>query len=259
MSTNGSNTATKAFEKWMNQETGVTKSMVENSPAFEMTRQNNAEFKTAQQYAAIVRRCISQEFNISLTQRNKLNQFSKRILAILQKDTSSNRGERFIGVNNKDLVAKIALNYSGKNPMTLESQINTNFNLVFESESVSLQIGNVGVNDISWAKGATHLKVKLVILCIPSLNNFGLNAKADIPQVPEYKIVTAEELVPKGEESLNLDQISIEADLQSAITTGYMEQMAFASIEFFQEVNGEMYHMSATSSNAIVLMGVHGF
>ncbi len=142
---------------------------------------------------------------------------------------------------------------------TLESQINTNFNLKFEPESISLQIGNVGMNDVSWAKGATHLKVKLVILCIPSLNSFGLNAKADIPQVPEYQIVTAEELVAKGEEALNLDQISIEANIEPATNSGYVEQMAFASIEFFQEVNGEMYHMSATGSNAIVLMGIYGF
>ncbi|WP_152287568.1 hypothetical protein [Flavicella marina] len=213
---------------------GIEASRIANDPAFQRTRENNSEFGRAGKAGKLLRIAIR-----TLLQRAKdkrlVGRLTAALLKIVKSDTTNARGLRTVQDGVVSLLKNFEFNINAKLASTLFASYTTSFDRV--SGDGKLNISKfVPTTSIAGPSGTTHYRISL---CTAELDfeNDVFTSEVDETGIVAYDSV----------ETANIE-----------ITTSTNSNSLFpivqvVSIEFFQEVNGEMYPLKNGAYNAMAV------
>lgn len=217
--------------------TSVDAERIKNDPAFERTRENNAEFGTSAKAGKLVRDG-ARPLSMTASDSKLVSRFTKLMTQIKNLDSTSVRGERNIvqglldpsapqmikgfDFNKEAVLSSILYKPYAVNPTTGEITIN---NLITQ-------------NDIVIPQGATHISLTGGFLGVDFTTG-------------------AQDLQLSNVVNLPIDMVSNNVVLTPAGTpsaTGL--SMILLRLEFFQEVNGSQYTLKNGAYNALRVVEV---
>jgi len=216
---------------------GISKDRINNDPAFVRTRENGTEFGHSANAGKILRVAVR-----NMLMNAKDGRVTSRLTQLMGKiknyDTTSVRGERKVAIGLTDDDAKVLLKgFNFNNRALIGSVMFAPFSLdqaTGEIDFASL----VAANDISYAKGATHVSLQSAFLDVDFTS--GINAIAYSPKtnLPIDSTITSATLTPAG------------------VPAGTGNKIYLLMLEFFQEVNGIQYSLKNGAYNVLAIVGV---
>ena len=216
---------------------GVSKERIQNDPAFVRTRENGTEFGGSATSGKLLRKSVR-----SLMIRAKDNRVTSRVTQSMTQiknfDITSERGKRNVaeGLTTPDGLT-VLKGFDFNNRAILGSVLFTPFTLNQGSGEIVLT-DMVPTNDISFPIGATHVSFTSAFL------NLDFNTEADsITYSPTVNIP--------------IDNTSATQTLTpSGVPIGTGNSFYLLLIEFFQEVNGQMYPLKNGAYNPLSIVKV---
>ncbi|MCH8535431.1 MAG: hypothetical protein LAT51_10215 [Flavobacteriaceae bacterium] len=211
---------------------GVDGDRIKNDPAFQRTRENGAEFGTAGSGAKLIRnanRILIQ----SAKDRNTSARLTREVLRVVKTDQSNERGQRQIVDGNMELLQGFEFNRKGRLGSTFFGQFNPSFDRATGEAQITVEPFQAS-NSIAGPSGTTH-----------------------------YKIVGGLSLVDFANESFESDTDEsgiLPWDASSVPSTSLTMEVSGGSsspailvfgIQFYQEVNGQMYDLRNGAFNAL--------
>ncbi|MFI2741245.1 hypothetical protein ACG2LH_00785 [Zhouia sp. PK063] len=216
---------------------GVSAKRIANDPAFQRTRENNAEFGQAGKSSKILRNALQ-----LVVQKAKDKYMTSRLttamLAVVKTDTQHTRGQRMAANGNLQLLRNFEFNSNGKLDAAL---------LVLYALEVNRTAGEVQLaleeyqpnSLIVPPAGTTHYQISLAL------------AEVDLTAGTFVFAMKQTEVLP-----YNATNVAAET-LTAAITPETtLPVFVVLGVEFFQEVNGAMYSLKNGSYNALKLIAV---
>ena len=216
---------------------GISKDRINNDPAFVRTRENGSEFghaaNTGKMLRVAVRNMLMNAKDARVTSR--LTQLMGKIKNY---DTTSARGERKVAIGLTDNDAKALLKGFNFNIRALMGSV------IFAPFTLDQATGEIDfaslitANDISHAKGATHVSLQSAFLDLDFASG-----------------ISAIEYSPKT--NLTIDSTSTSATLTPAgVHAGSGNKIYLLMLEFFQEINGIQYSLKNGAYNVLAIVGV---
>lgn len=216
---------------------GIDKKRMQNDPAFKRTRENGMEFGTAGKGGQLIRKAerilIRGASDYRLTSR-----LMQQLMKVVKSDPLNERGKRTIQDGNMGLLKEFDFNQKGK--------LNTVF---FSGYTPSFDRGT-GVFDVAVEafapnetidapRGTTHVQL---VAGVSALDFIGRNFE-------ENHMYSA--IIPWDQ------QQQPALNLTATVTAGgTLPVIQLIGVNFFQEVNGEMYSLRNGSFNALAIVGV---
>lgn len=216
---------------------GVSKSRIENDPAFQRTRENGSEFGHNAKMGQLMRKSVAnlvmlaKDFRVS-------SRMSKAMSEVKNLDFTSDRGSRkvWIGMDSAE----------GKQVLTgFDFNINSRFDSVFRSQYIlDLPTGKVSITgfnpttNLSIPQGATHAAFSVAVAAVDF-------------ELQRYETTYSDK------ENFELTPALINLSLTPAsmpVLGG--TSFYYFLIEFFQELNGRQYPLKNNSHNVLYLMEV---
>lgn len=217
--------------------TSVDKDRIKNDPAFERTRENNAEFGTSAKAGKLVRDG-ARALSMTASDSRLVSRFTQVMTKIKNLDTTSARGQRNIVQGMQDpAAANIIKGFDFNKEAVLSS-------ILFKPYSVDTTSGEITINnlitqnDIVVPQGATHISLTGGFLGVDFATG-------------------EQELHFSNVENLPIDMTSNNVTLTPTGTpspTGL--GMILLRLEFFQEVNGNQYTLKNGAYNALRVVEV---
>ena len=216
--------------------TSVDGNRIKNDPAFERTRENNAEFGISAKAGKLVRDG-ARPLAMTAADSRLASRFTQLMTRIKNLDAVSPRGERNIVQGLQDPQALAILQGFEFNRNAILSSI------LFKPYSVSptgeITISNlVTQNDIAVPQGATHVSFTAGVLGVDFSNGDQELQLSNVENLPIDMSSNTVTLTPAGMPSV----------------TGL--SMILLRLEFFQEVNGNQYTLKNGAFNALRVVGV---
>ncbi|MBU0942092.1 MAG: hypothetical protein KKD36_11755 [Bacteroidetes bacterium] len=212
---------------------------IKNDPAFQRTRENGAEFGRAGKAGKTLRTAL-RTLLLNSSDSRMVSRLTQSMVKVIQADTTSERGLRNVIDGEAELLAGFEFNIKGKLGTTLFVPFTGSIDRATGVISVDLE-SFVPANMIAAPGGTTHFKI--------------ISAGAEID-------FEAETFVISSSESLILpwDNNPIPALSQVNTVTASSTKPLFIAlgIEFFQEVNGNMYPLKNGTFNPLALVQVSG-
>lgn len=216
---------------------GVDRNKILNSPAFQRTRENNAEFGRAGRGGKLVRSALRSLMQ-NAKDRRVVSRLTTQLLAIVKTDPVNSRGQRTLDEGNLALLEGFDFNINGKLGTTFFGLFTTNFDRVTGEATMALETFSP-VQRIAAPGGTTHYKVAMGAAELDFENKTFVYSESDLG-VSLY------------------DNIDITATSLSASLTPNSPYpvLIVMSIEFYQEVNGEYYSLKNGAFNALNVVNV---
>lgn len=218
---------------------GVEASRIANDPAFQRTRENNSEFGRAGKAGKLLRNSLRTLYLQSADAR-MCSRMTQWMMKVIQADSTSGRGLRNVIDGETELLLGFEFNIRGK--------LSTTFFAPYEVEidraggAVSLNVPPfVPLNMLAAPAGTTHYKI--------------LSAATEIDfEAGTFKTNQAETaLLPWN----NLTTVAIAHS--NGVTAGSTKPLfAALGVEFYQEVNGQMYPLKNGAFNPLSLVQIDG-
>lgn len=221
------------------QKGGVSASRIASDPAFQRTRENNAEFGRAGKASKLLRtafRVLLQKASDSRV----VGRLTSEMVKVIQMDTINERGQRNVIDGEAELLQGFEFNAQGKLSTTLYATYSSVLNRTTGAASVTLD-PFVPANMISAPAGCTHFKL--------------LVAAASIDFEQElYEVESTESTnQPISTSSITLPALSV------SLTPDSTKPLFLAlGIEFLQLVNTKYYPLKNGAFNACSLIKVDG-
>lgn len=216
---------------------GVDKSRIENDAAFQRTRENGAEFGRAGAAGRIMRTAFRPL--LQSTSDNRLtSRLTKRMLEVIQSDTTHVRGERTVTGGDLQLLSGLEFNKNAALGATLYVPYSSSINRETGEAAVSIP-EFIPQNNVVAPQGATHLKF--------------VSAGSEI----NFEDGSCQ-LVTSASEEIEIGaQIQEAINLTNALTAGSALPLFLVfGVEFYQEVNGNFYPLKSGAYNALTLTAV---
>lgn len=211
---------------------GVDANRIATDPAFQRTRENGSEFGRAGKGGKVLRNSIR-----ILLQKAKdkrvVSRLTAALLKVVKSDTTNARGERTIQDGNFSLLEHFEFNINAKLASTLFTNFRTTFDRV-SGDGKLLVSKFVPTVSIAAPSGATHYNLSLCTAEV-DFDNETFTSEIDETGVVPYDTV----------ETANLE-ITTSTNANSILPI-----LQVVSIEFYQEVNGEMYSLKNGAYNAM--------
>lgn len=216
---------------------GVDGNRIKNDPAFQRTRENGQEFGTAGSGAKLLRNANRNLIN-NAKDRNTSARLTTQMLRVVKSDPVNERGERKVMNGNLDILLGFEFNTRGRLGSTFFGTYNSTFDRATGDASVSVEAFSP-INSIAFPGGTTHYKMVSGVSLVDFDNE---EMEFDIEETPIQPMSAT--TVP----ALTLD----------TSVTGGSTSPAFIvfGVQFYQEVNGEMYVLNNGSFNALQLVFV---
>ena len=216
---------------------GVSADKIANDPAFERTRENNAEFGRAGKGCKILRtafRAIIQNASDS----RMVSRLTAQMFTVIQADAVSTRGQRNVIDGEALLLQGFEFNIQGKLSTTLFAPYTVTLNRTTGDVAVNVP-SFVPAEMIAAPDGTTHFRLSL--------------AAADIDFENEtFTVESAESaFVPWNNQSAAAIDLTVQ--LPAASTHPLF---ALLDIEFVQDVNGTKYSLKNGAFNACSIVKV---
>jgi len=216
---------------------GISKDRINNDPAFVRTRENGSEFGHSANAGKMLRVAVR-----NMLMNAKDARVTSRLTQLMGKiknyDTTSVRGERKVAIGLADDDAKVLLKgFDFNNRALIGSVMFAPFSLdqaTGEIDFASL----VTANDISHARGATHVSLQSAFLDIDFASGINAIEYSGKTNLPIDSTVTSATLTPAG------------------VPAGSGNKIYLIMLEFFQEINGVQYSLKNGAYNVLAIVGV---
>lgn len=216
---------------------GVSGDRIASDPAFIRTRENGREFANAGASGKILRDAL-RTLMMTASDSRVTSRLTKQMMQILKQDTVSARGDRnvAIGISTPEGLALLkGFNFNIK--AILGSILFKPYNLNLSTGEMSI-MNLVPINDIVAPVGATHVSLKNAFAGIDFENGNSEVYYSQPVTLPINGVPSNIFLVPEG-------------GVPSIAPKIYLLQ-----IEFFQEVNGQLYSLKNGAYNALAVAEV---
>jgi len=218
---------------------GIDASRIASDPAFQRTRENGSEFGRAGKAGKILRTSL-RALLLNSADGRMVSRLTQAMVKVIQADVTSLRGLRNVIDGEAELLAGFEFNIRGKLGTSLFAPFVGTIDRV--SGEISVDLAEfIPANMIAAPSGTTHYKI--------------ISAGAEID-------FEAETFVEAHSETAILpwDAVATVAINQvNAVTPNSTKPLFLAlGVEFYQEVNGQMYALKNGSYNPLALVQVSG-
>lgn len=218
---------------------GVSGERIASDPNFQRTRENGEEFGRAGKAGKLLRTSIRALLQNSADSR-MVSRLTQKMVEVVQADTTNPRGLRNVIDGEAELLEGFEFNISGKLGTTLYAPFTATIDRVAGSLTVSIP-SFVPSNMIAAPGGTTHFKV--------------VTTGSEIDFENETFVMDSE-----ASAILPWDSTATTAlTLTNSVTANSTHPLFLAlGIEFYQEVNGQMYPLKNGAFNPLALVQVSG-
>jgi hypothetical protein len=216
---------------------GVDKSRIQNDPAFQRTRENGSEFGRAGKGGKVLRNGIRVLLQNAKDKR-VVSRLTKDLVAIVKTDTTNERGLRTIQDGNLSQLEGFEFNLNGKLGATLFAAFTKAFDRVSGDATLDLAAFSPTIR-IAAPAGTTHFKVVM--------------GASELDFVNETSIFENDETAILPYTAADTAAIALSATITANSTLPVVQVLG---IEFYQEVNGEMYALKNGAYNALSVVTI---
>jgi hypothetical protein len=214
---------------------GVDGSRIANDPAFQRTRENGSEFGAAGKGGKLLRNAIRILLQNAKDKR-LVSRLTKDLLAIIKTDTTNERGLRTLTDGDFNLMLGFEFNLNGKLGTTLYTPYVNAFDRVSGDATLNIDPFSPTLR-IAAPSGTTHFKVVMGAAELDfenEVSTFGSDETAILPYT-----------------AADTAAITLTASVTANSTVDVVQVLG---IEFFQEVNGQMYALKNGAYNALAVV-----
>lgn len=218
---------------------GIEASRIASDPAFQRTRENGAEFGRAGKAGKVLRTAI-RPLLLNSADSRMASRLTQQMVKVIQADMVSERGLRNVIDGEAELLQGFEFNIRGKLGTTLFAPFTSDVDRVTGEVSINLA-SFVPANMIAAPGGTTHFKV------------ISGGAEIDFEQ-ETFVIATSETAI------LPWDATATAVISQTnALTPNSTKPLFLAlGVEFYQQINGQMYPLKNGAYNPLSLVKVDG-
>ncbi len=216
---------------------GVDKSRIQNDPAFQRTRENGSEFGRAGKGGKVLRNAIRVLLQNAKDKR-VVSRLTKDLVAITKTDTTNERGLRTLQDGDLSQLEGFEFNLNGKLGATLFATFTKAFDRVSGDATLDLAAFSPTVR-IAAPAGTTHFKVVM--------------GASELDFVNETSTFENDETAILPYTAANTAAIALSATITANSTLPVVQVLG---VEFYQEVNGEMYALKNGAYNALSVVTI---
>ena len=218
---------------------GIDASRIANDPAFQRTRENGSEFGRAGKAGKILRTALRQVL-INSSDGRMVSRLTQAMTKVIQADATNPRGLRNVIDGEAELLAGFEFNIGGKLGTTLFAPFVGTIDRV--SGLIGLSMAPfVPTTMIAAPSGTTHFKI--------------ISAGAAIDfEAETFEVVNSETAILPWD--IN-PTVAIDHDNSISANSSHPLFLALG-VEFYQEVNGQMYPLKNGAYNPLSLVQVVG-
>ncbi|ALM22018.1 hypothetical protein AAT17_12645 [Nonlabens sp. MIC269] len=216
---------------------GVDANRIANDPAFQRTRENGSEFGRAGKGGKVIRNAIRVLLQNAKDKR-VVSRLTKALVAVTKTDTVNQRGARTIEDGDMSNLQGFEFNLNGKLGSTLFAPYSTSLDRATGDVELNLAPFAPAVR-IAAPSGTTHFKV--------------VTGAAELDFAGETSTFESAETAILPYDGANTAAIN----LTVALTAGSaLPILQVVGIEFYQQVNGQMYPLKNGAYNALSVANV---
>lgn len=218
---------------------GVDANRIANDPAFQRTRENGSEFGRAGKAGKMLRVALRQVL-INSADGRMVSRLTQAMTKVIQADATNPRGLRNVIDGEAELLTGFEFNIGGKLGTTLFAPFEATIDRV--SGDIGLTLAPfVPTTMIAAPAGTTHFKI--------------ISAGAAIDfEAEKFEVTTSETAVLPWDSTLTAP-ISQDNSVSANSTNPLFLALG---VEFYQEVNGQMYPLKNGANNPLSLVQVVG-
>ena len=218
---------------------GIEADRIANDPAFARTRENGAEFGRAGKAGRMLRTAIRGLLQ-NIADNRMVGRLTQEMVKVIQADITNPRGLRNVIDGEAELLEDFEFNRNGGLRTTLYAPFTAVIDRVAGTLTVDIPVF-VPLNMIAAPNGSTHFKI--------------ISAGAEIDFENETFVVDTQQTV---EMPWTIAPTAI-ISLVNTVTAASTHPLFLAlGIEFYQEVNGNMYPLRNGAYNALALVKIDG-
>lgn len=218
---------------------GVSADRIANDPVFERTRENGAEFGRAGKGGKLLRNAIRALLQ-NTSDSKMVSRLTTEMVKVIQEDVTNPRGLRNVIDGEAELLQGFEFNINGKTGNTIYAPYTATIDRVVGTLTVDIP-AFVPINMIAAPGGSTHFKF--------------VSAGAEIDFENETFIMDSSESLILPWDATATAVIN----LANTVTANSTHPLFLAlGIEFYQQVNGQMYTLKNGGYNALALVKVSG-
>ncbi len=218
---------------------GIDASRIANDPAFQRTRENGSEFGRAGKAGKVLRTALRQVL-INSADGRMVSRLTQAMTKVIQADATNPRGLRNVIDGEAELLTGFEFNIGGKLGTTLFAPFVGTIDRV--SGLIGLSLAPfVPITMIAAPSGTTHFKI--------------ISAGAAIDFEGEtFEVATSETAILPWDATLTAP-----IDQDNSVSANSTNPLFLAlGVEFYQEVNGQMYPLKNGAYNPLSLVQVVG-
>ena len=218
---------------------GISADRIANDPNFQRTRENGSEFGRAGKAGKTLRTALRAMLQNAADPR-MVSRLTKEMVKVIQEDATNPRGLRNVIDGEAVLLQGFEFNKNGKLGTTLYAPFTATVDRVVGTLVVDL-VSFIPQNMIAAPGGSTHFKI--------------ISAGAEVDFENESFVVDTQATA-----ILPWDSVATAAiNLANAVPANSVHPLFLAlGIEFYQQVNGQMYPLKNGAFNALSLVKVSG-
>lgn len=218
---------------------GIDKNRIASDPKFQRTRENGAEFGRAGKAGKLLRNAVKAVSQKSSDGR-AVSRLTKLMMTVLKTDTESRRGERTVVNGNIELLQGFQFNISAVLDSTFFAPFTTAIDRATGHLSVDID-AFVPENMVGKPEGATHFQINSAAAEVDFEGNVYAAAHSSSATIPWDNVETAP------------------ISLENVVTANSTHPLfLLLGVEFFQEVNGQMYSLRNGGYNSLAIVMVSG-
>ena len=218
---------------------GVSAEKIATDPAFQRTRENGEEFGRAGKAGKLLRNAIRAMLQNASDSR-MVSRLTQKMVEVVQADATNPRGQRNVIDGEAELLQGFEFNISGKLGTTLYAPYTSTIDRVAGTLEASIP-SFVPLNMIAAPGGTPHFKI------------VSAGAEVDFENETFVMDSNASAILPWDATATAV------LTLTNTVTANSTKPLFLAlGIEFYQEVNGQMYPLKNGAYNALALVKVSG-
>lgn len=218
---------------------GVSADKIANDPAFQRTRENGAEFGRAGKAGKVLRTSLRALLQNASDSR-MVSRLTTEMLKVVQADAVNPRGERNVIDGEAELLQGFEFNINGKLGTTLYAPFTAAIDRVTGALTIDIP-AFVPIHMIAAPGGSTHYKI--------------ISAGVEVDFENETYVIDTQDTAIQPWDATATAAISLANSLPAASTHPLFLALG---VEFYQEVNGQMYPLKNGAFNALALVKVSG-
>ena len=218
---------------------GIEASRIANDPAFQRTRENGSEFGRAGKAGKVLRTAL-RALLLNSADGRMVSRLTQQMVKVIQADTTSERGLRNVIDGEAELLSGFEFNIRGKLGTSLFAPFVGVIDRVNGEVRVDLA-SFIPTNMIAAPTGTTHYKIISAGAEIDFENETFIEAHSETAVLPWDAVPTAV------------------VNHSNSVTPDSTKPLFLAlGIEFFQQVNGQMYALKNGAYNPLAIVNVDG-